>query len=425
MGCAHRTRVTSERPAQPPTSHGAPPWSRGVSHNNEWGKPANCPDRHSFHAPFAVVFRQRVAMRQGGPLYFILTDHLGSTALLTNSSGQKVAGSAVWYFPYGETRPGSGNPPTARRFTGQLEESTIGLYDYGARFYDPALGRFLSADTVVPGAANPQALNRYAYVLNNPLKYTDPTGHKYDPDEGTTWQDTLRIHIILAQGGDLKEKFWEPYLKAMESRLLNQIGDYNGDGHVGHGDWLTWATGEGHDDGGKTTGKTYIQHVHYKAYSANNLSVEGGRVDLANYVLNLSAGTAGPIYPIGHSAGGGAILAFVLNPGAAAYTGHEVRAASLDGATDWVDKSNAAANYQYATQHGITALTVSNQADTPWPGCAHGPIDGIPHYAYNYTGSCFVLDKGCIHPLVVTEPNSPVDANGWTPFAWTMWRLGL
>ncbi len=45
------------------------------------------------------------------------------------------------------------------------------------RRYDPALGRFLSADTVVPQAANPQALNRYAYVLNNPLRYTDPSGH--------------------------------------------------------------------------------------------------------------------------------------------------------------------------------------------------------------------------------------------------------
>jgi len=48
---------------------------------------------------------------------------------------------------------------------------------YGARYYDYILGRFISADTIVPGAMNPQALNRYSYVLNNPLKYTDPTGH--------------------------------------------------------------------------------------------------------------------------------------------------------------------------------------------------------------------------------------------------------
>jgi len=90
----------------------------------------------------------------------------------------------VRYYPYGTDRPGSGNPATDYRFTGQRQEGTIGLYDYGARFYDPLLGRFLSADTVVPEPGNPQALNRYAYVLNNPLKYTDPSGHKYDvPDE--------------------------------------------------------------------------------------------------------------------------------------------------------------------------------------------------------------------------------------------------
>ncbi|MEP7134620.1 MAG: RHS repeat-associated core domain-containing protein [Chloroflexota bacterium] len=41
----------------------------------------------------------------------------------------------------------------------------------------PYINRFLSADTIVPGAANPQALNRYSYTLNNPLRYTDPTGH--------------------------------------------------------------------------------------------------------------------------------------------------------------------------------------------------------------------------------------------------------
>ncbi|MEO6063438.1 MAG: polymorphic toxin-type HINT domain-containing protein [Thermoflexales bacterium] len=51
------------------------------------------------------------------------------------------------------------------------------LMDYVARGYSPALGRFISADTIVPGAENPQAFNRYAYVLGNPLAYVDPSGH--------------------------------------------------------------------------------------------------------------------------------------------------------------------------------------------------------------------------------------------------------
>jgi hypothetical protein len=51
------------------------------------------------------------------------------------------------------------------------------LYFYGARWYDGGLGRFIQADTIVPGAGSSQAWDRYAYALNNPLRYIDPTGH--------------------------------------------------------------------------------------------------------------------------------------------------------------------------------------------------------------------------------------------------------
>ncbi len=71
---------------------------------------------------------------------------------------------------------------TAHTFTGQPLDPDTGLMYYRARWYDPRLGRFVQADTVVPEPGNPQALNRYAYVLNNPLRYVDPTGHWYGPD---------------------------------------------------------------------------------------------------------------------------------------------------------------------------------------------------------------------------------------------------
>ena len=60
---------------------------------------------------------------------------------------------------------------------GQRHEAGLGLYDYHARYYDPLIGRLVSADTIVPSPGDPQSLNRYAYVQNNPLKYTDPSGH--------------------------------------------------------------------------------------------------------------------------------------------------------------------------------------------------------------------------------------------------------
>ncbi len=64
-----------------------------------------------------------------------------------------------------------------RQYTGQKENLELGLYYYNARYYLPGVGRFISADTLVPNPTNPQSYNRYSYTLNNPVKYTDPTGH--------------------------------------------------------------------------------------------------------------------------------------------------------------------------------------------------------------------------------------------------------
>ena len=78
----------------------------------------------------------------------------------------------------GQTSFTSGTTPTRYRCTGQREEASLGLYYYGARWYDPHIGRFIQPDTIVPNPGDAQAFDRYAYVLNNPLKYVDPTGHQ-------------------------------------------------------------------------------------------------------------------------------------------------------------------------------------------------------------------------------------------------------
>jgi len=108
---------------------------------------------------------QRMAMRVGtSTVYYLLVDHLGSTAITANSSGTRVA--ELRYYAYGGTRYTYGTTPTAYKFTGQRLDDSTGLYYYGARYYDPVLGRLVQADTIVPDPGNPQALNRYAYVLN-------------------------------------------------------------------------------------------------------------------------------------------------------------------------------------------------------------------------------------------------------------------
>jgi len=149
---------------------------------------------------------QRVARRQGGVLTYLHGDHLGSASLATDVSGAKV--SEQRYLPYGGTR--SGSMPTDRQYTGQRNESGLGFYDFVARQFDPTLGRFLQADTIVPNPANPQSLNRYSYTLGNPLRYTDPSGH-YSEEEimqafgVSTWEEVLAFFQV---GGGLLENRW-------------------------------------------------------------------------------------------------------------------------------------------------------------------------------------------------------------------------
>jgi RHS repeat-associated protein len=87
------------------------------------------------------------------------------------------------------TRTSTGTLLTDRTFTGQKQDrvpSGRGLMYYNARYYDPALGLFLSPDTIVPDAGQIIDYHRYGYVRNSPLRYTDPTGH-FSEDQLREW----------------------------------------------------------------------------------------------------------------------------------------------------------------------------------------------------------------------------------------------
>jgi RHS repeat-associated protein len=115
----------------------------------------------------------RIAMRDGGgALKWLLGDHLGSTSVAYDGSTPERQGYKAW----GETR--FGDVPTEYRFTGQKEEPGLGLYFYNSRYYDAYLGRWIQPDNIVPVfTQGEQALDRYAYVNNNSVRYSDPSGH--------------------------------------------------------------------------------------------------------------------------------------------------------------------------------------------------------------------------------------------------------
>jgi RHS repeat-associated protein len=129
----------------------------------------------------------------------------------------------------------TGTLPTDFTFTGQRSEGPGlgGLMDYHARHYDPYLNRWIQPDTIVPDPANPQSLNRFSYVLGNPIKYTDPTGHCAPEDEECNkWADRIeqewegQVTVVRCVGDwDSTCVYWTADEMGMLYETLNEYSD--------------------------------------------------------------------------------------------------------------------------------------------------------------------------------------------------------
>ena len=147
-----------------------------------------------------------------------MDDHLSGTSLVTSDNGTSLGN--MKYYPFGVCRNSPENFPTDRLFTGQRLDNT-GLYYYGARYYDATMGRFISADTIIPDPANPQSFNRYSYCLNNPLKYVDPSGH----DVEINYWNVEVIDVILQFGYYLPPEIWQALNEVINSPEYQAYAD--------------------------------------------------------------------------------------------------------------------------------------------------------------------------------------------------------
>jgi|GEM_PF-5109992 len=109
-----------------------------------------------------------------GNVQFFHNDPLGSPILISDEEGNAV--QRYVYDPFGTVIVSKGENDNHYTYTGKEFDAGSGLMYYGARFYDPKIGRFITKDIAEPDYGNPQSLNRYVYCLNNPLVYVDPDG---------------------------------------------------------------------------------------------------------------------------------------------------------------------------------------------------------------------------------------------------------
>ena len=157
----------------------------GVTCNDNLGDPYGGQIKACFYAPAVTTPRSEIyadgrhlATLDNGQMYYHHSDWLGTERATSDSTGAIC--QTTYSQPFGDAQQTNGScSPSSHFFTGKERDTESGLDYFGARYYGSNMGRFMSPDPAGVRAiklANPQTWNWYAYVQNNPLRYTDPTG---------------------------------------------------------------------------------------------------------------------------------------------------------------------------------------------------------------------------------------------------------
>lgn len=153
---------------------------------------------------------------------YLHADHLGSIIARTNNTGAIISGGNYTYSPFGQSSSLAG---TTFGFTGQRFDSDLGLYHYKARYYSPALGRFLQADP----AGYDVGYNLYPYAKNDPLNRTDANGME---DKKRTWNlpTDWNPGDYFKNQDDLKQRLatWTVQVSHLNSDTLNWVDGAKG-----------------------------------------------------------------------------------------------------------------------------------------------------------------------------------------------------
>jgi RHS repeat-associated protein len=153
-----------------------------------------------------------VTVKRPKHFYFYVKDHLGSTRAVVDDAGDVV--EAYDYYPFGlqsRSYKEKGDPLTKETFTGKEQDTESNLHYYGARFYDPSLGRFLSVD---PLSHKAPSFNPFHYTKNNPINRIDPDGREDTETKELTKEEILeRIRQAQESGDDILQSILDEIAK--------------------------------------------------------------------------------------------------------------------------------------------------------------------------------------------------------------------
>ena len=169
-------------------------------------------------------------------------DHLGSTMMTFDEQGRVLSKRA--YLPYGATvaTASNGGQPLDPQFQGKILDTESALYYFGARYYDPVLGRFITPDNRLGSHLYSQdTLNRYAFALNSPTTFIDPSGHSiWDAIAG------ISIGVVEVAAGVAVDVVSEGSLEEVGGGLIGAgtSGITYGAFHTNNFSWKQYALGE-------------------------------------------------------------------------------------------------------------------------------------------------------------------------------------
>ncbi|MEV1247035.1 RHS repeat-associated core domain-containing protein [Nonomuraea sp. NPDC049750] len=159
----------------------------------------------------------QIAMRDATGVTWLLAGQHGSTQLAVNNATGTV--NRERYLPYGQRRGGDDLPFTDRGFLGKIEDASTGLDYLGARYYDPAIAKFISTDPELD-LRTPEWANPYSYAANDPITQSDPDGRRVDTGNAKSDKTFSKTHKASGQ----KKKTWEIKLENNEKkRLAKQV----------------------------------------------------------------------------------------------------------------------------------------------------------------------------------------------------------